>query len=117
MHRYERTERVSELIHREISQIIAREIRDYRVSMVTVTGVKMSKDIKNARIYVSVLGNEKEIKTSIAILNKATHFIRALLGERVVLKYLPTISFYHDSSTINGMNIDKLLEKSKKERE
>jgi len=117
MHRYERTERVSELIHREISQIIDHEIRDERVSMVTVTGVKMSRDIKNARIYVSVLGDEEETKISIAILNKASNFIRALLGERIILKYLPAISFYHDSSTINGMRIDKLLEKIKNNRE
>ena len=115
MNRFNRTKRVSELIHREISIIIDQELRDSRIGMVTVTGVDVSKDLKNARIYVSVLGNEDEVKLSLSILNAASHFIRLRLGERVILKYLPAISFYFDSSTVNGMRIDKLLNKIKNE--
>ena len=113
MHRFNRTKRVSELIHREISTIIDQELRDSRIGMVTVTGVDISRDLKNARIYVSVLGNEDEVKLSLSTLNAASQFIRLRLGERVLLKYLPAISFYFDSSTVNGMRIDKLLNEIK----
>ena len=113
MHKFNRTKRVSELIHREISIIIDQELRDSRIGMVTVTGVDISKDLKNARIYVSVLGDEDEVKLSLSILNAASQFIRLRLGERVILKYLPAISFYFDSSTVTGMHIDKLLNELK----
>ncbi|MBN1292619.1 MAG: 30S ribosome-binding factor RbfA [Candidatus Latescibacteria bacterium] len=115
MKRFNRSDRVSHLIHREVSEIIDHELRDERIGMVTVTGVDVSKDLRNAKIYVSILGTENDIKDSMKALNAATGFIRTTLGSRVILKYLPTISFQHDTSTINGMHIDKLLEKIKKE--
>ena len=113
MHRFNRSKRVSELIHREISVIIDQELRDSRIGMVTVTGVDISKDLKNAKVYVSVLGNEDEARLSLDTLNTASQFIRLRLGERIVLKYLPSITFYFDSSTVDGMRIDKLLNEIK----
>ena len=114
MHRYKRTERVSHLLHREISAIIDQKLRDNRISMVTVTGIDLSNDLKNARVYVSIFGNDTEIKTTISTLNGASNFVRAQLGERVILKYLPKIVFYYDYSTVEGMHIDKLLDELKK---
>lgn len=108
--RFNRSDRVSHLIHREVSSIIDRELRDQRIGMVTVTGVDVSKDLRNARIYVSILGNHEEIKPSLDALNAASAFIRTCLGTRIVLKYLPTLSFHYDSSTVDGMRIDKLID-------
>ncbi|MFC1694329.1 30S ribosome-binding factor RbfA [Candidatus Latescibacterota bacterium] len=113
MNKFARSERVSELIHREISVIIDQELRDSRIGMVTVTSVDMSKDLKNAKVYVSVLGDEDEIKLTVSILNSASNFIRVKVGERAVLKYLPTITFFYDSSTVDGMYMDKLIDEIK----
>ena len=110
MKRFNRSDRVSHLIHREVSSIIDRELRDQRIGMVTVTGVDVSKDLRDARIYVSILGNNEEIESSLNALNAASAFIRTCLGTRVVLKYLPVLSFHYDSSTIDGMRIDKLID-------
>ena len=114
MQRFSRTDRVSELIHRAISSIIDFDLKDSRIGMVTVTGVEMSKDLKNARVYISVLGDDSMIESSLLALNSATHFIRGRLKEKVILKYLPNIVFYYDSSMVTGCRIDKLLDEAKK---
>ena len=84
-----------------------------RIGMVTVTGVEMSKDLKNAKIFVSVLGEKEETDKSISALNSAVHFVRGLLAERVQLKYIPAISFFYDSSTVDGMYMDRLFKEIK----
>jgi ribosome-binding factor A len=113
LHRFKRSDRVSELIRREISIIIDQKLRDSKNSMVTVTGVEMGRDLKNAKVFVSVLGSEHEVESSLAALNSVSHSIREQLKEKVILKYFPRISFFYDSSTINGMHIDKLLDEIK----
>ncbi|MCD6307848.1 MAG: 30S ribosome-binding factor RbfA [Candidatus Latescibacteria bacterium] len=110
MKRFTRSDRVSGLVGRELSVIIDRELRDKRIGMVTVTGVDMSRDLKNARVYVSVLGGEEETNRSIEALNAASAFIRTRLGERVVLRYLPNLLFLFDSSTVDGMRMDRILD-------
>ncbi|MFC1529014.1 30S ribosome-binding factor RbfA [Candidatus Latescibacterota bacterium] len=113
MHRFKRSDRVSALIKREISIIIDQELRDFIKNMVTVTDVEMSRDLKNAKVFVSVLGSEGEIKSSLAALNSVSHSIREQLKVRIILKYFPRISFFYDSSTVYGMHIDKLLDEIK----
>ena len=114
MKRFNRIDRVSELIHREVANIIDLELKDTRVGMVTVTGVEVSKDIRNARIYVSVLGNSEETASSLAALNNAAAFIRSRLKIKVILRYIPELRFYFDSSTVDGMRIDKILDQISK---
>ncbi len=101
---------MAELISREVSMIIDRELRDERIGMVTVTGVDMSRDLKHAHVFVSVLGSEEETEVSIAALNDAASFIRTCLRDRVALRYLPVLRFFHDSSMIDGMRMDRILE-------
>lgn len=109
MNKFKRSDRVSHLIHRVISNIIENDLWDSRIGMATVTGVELGNDLKNARIYVSVLGDDKANELSINTLNNASSFIRARLGERVDLKNIPAIKFYYDSSAVDGIRIDKLL--------
>ncbi len=116
MHGFDRSDRVSNLIHREISEIIEHEMKDTHIGMVTVTGVEMSRDLKNARVFFSVLGDEAVVQSSIDALNNATSFIRARLRERVILKRIPMLSFAYDSSTIHGMYIDKLIDEINKQK-
>ena len=115
MNRFKRSDRVSQLIHRAVSNIIENELRDSRIGMFTVTGVDMGKDLKNARIYVSVLGDENDVESSLTALNNASSYIRVRISERVDLRNIPAIMFYYDSSTIDGMRIDKLLNEINKE--
>ena len=84
MNKFKRSDRVSHTIHRAISNIIESELQDSRIGMVTVTGVDLGKDLKNARIYVSVLGDDKDAELSINVLNKASSYIRARISEKVV---------------------------------
>ncbi len=116
MHRFDRSDRVSNLIHREISEIIEHEMKDTHIGMVTVTGVEMSRDLKNARVFFSVLGDEAAVQSSIDALNNATSFIRARLRERVILKRIPMLSFAYASSTVHGMHIDKLIDEINKQK-
>ena len=115
MNRYKRTDRISNLIHRAVSTIIDNNLRDARIGMVTVTGVEVTRDLKIARVYVSILGSDEEIKNSLIVLNNATNYIRSCLGEKVILKYTPALQFYYDSSTVDGMHMDRLLDEIKKE--
>ena len=114
MKRFDRIDRVSELIHREVAYIIDLELKDTRVGMVTVTGAEVSKDFRIARVYVSVLGNSEETASSLEVLNKATAFIRSRLKTKVILRYIPELRFYFDSSTVDGMRLDKLIDEINK---
>ena len=109
MNGFKRSDRVSNLIHRALADIIENDLWDSRIGMVTVTGVKLKKDLKNARVYISVLGDDKTIELSINTLNNASGFIKARLSKKVDLRNIPAIKFFYDSSMVNGMQIDKLL--------
>lgn len=111
MNEFKRSDRVSNLIHRALSDIIENDLRDSRIGMATVTGVKLEKDLKNARVYISVLGDDNAIELSIDTLNNASGFIKARLSKKVDLKNTPAIKFFYDSSMVDGMQIDKLLNK------
>ncbi len=109
MNEFKRSDRVSNLIHRALSDIIENNLRDSRIGMVTVTGVKLEKDLKNARVYISVFGDDKTIELSIDTLNNASGFIKTRLSKKVYLRNIPAIKFFYDSSMVDGMQIDKLL--------
>lgn len=114
MNRYKRSDRVSQLIHRALSKIIENEFREKPDGMITVTGVELSNDLKYARVYFSYLGNADKIETVIDSLNNSAGYMRMRIGEEVILRNVPMLKFYYDSSTLNGMRIDKLLEEINK---
>ena len=109
MQRFDRIDRVSHLIHRELSDIIDKHVRDPRIGMVTVTGVEVARDLKYAKVFVSVLGDESNIDENIKALTNASSFIRSMLSQRIQLKFIPVLSFHFDDSTVSGMRIDKIL--------
>ncbi|MFA6470952.1 MAG: 30S ribosome-binding factor RbfA [Candidatus Latescibacterota bacterium] len=116
MHRFNRSDRVSNLIHREISNIIEYEMKDTHIGMVTVTGVEMSRDLKNAKVFFSVLGDQSVVESNVEALNNAVNFIRSRLRERVILKRIPNLMFAFDSSTLHGLYIDKLFDEINKQK-
>ncbi len=104
-----RSRRIAGLIKSEISDIIHTRIKDPLIGFVTITDVTLSDDLKIAKIYFSVLGDEDEKKSSLKGLERARTFIQNELGSRVRLRYLPTLRFFFDESWNYGDRIDQII--------
>ena len=104
----QRVQRVREEIKKEVSDII-REMKDPRIGFVSVVDVEVSNDLRHAKIFVSVFGDESEKKQSLAGLEAATGFIRTEIGRRIRLRHTPEILFRLDSSIERGARINQLL--------
>ena len=104
-----RIEKLQELIKQEMSKMLLKELKDPRIGFVTVTDVEMTGDLREAKIYVSVMGGEEQVKSSLEGLNSALGFIRREIGQRVRLRFTPEISFALDTSLDYGEHIQKLL--------
>jgi ribosome-binding factor A len=113
-----RHERVAEEIHHEVVAMLAGELKDPRLSgMVTVTEVRVSPDLKQARIFVSVLGNEAEQALAMKGLEAAAGFIRRELFERLQMRRTPELHFSLDRSDEYREKIERLLKQTKEETE
>lgn len=106
---YKRTDRLGELIKKEMWDLIVREIKDPRIGFISITDVILSKDMRQAKVYVSIYGKEEEKKESFKGLNSASGFIQAELGRRLRLRYAPKLNFFLDSSIEQGSHICNLL--------
>ena len=105
-----RQQRVSELVHRELSQLLVREVRDPRLADVTITEVRITPDLLLARVYFTVLGGVDEEKAARTGLESATGYLRSQLAGRVSLRLVPELTFEVDRSTEYGRRIDQLLD-------
>jgi ribosome-binding factor A len=112
-----RSERVADILREEISQIVGYELEDPRITMVTVTDVRLSENLKAARVYVTVAGNEEEHKSALAALRKAAPYVRKQVGLSLNLPRTPEIHFVRDRVEEEGERVDKLLDKIKRDRE
>jgi ribosome-binding factor A len=104
-----RPERLAEQIREEISLIIAGDLEDPRLLLVTVTEVRLSSDLRNAKVYVSVAGNEDEAKESMRALKHAAGFIRHQLGLVLRMKKIPDLHFVYDQTLETAARIEQLL--------
>jgi len=112
-----RPERVANAFRKEISNIIHEELKDPRVGFTTVTKVEITPDLRNAKVYYSVLGNEKQKKATGIALDRAKGFIKKLVGDRIKLRFMPDLVFKMDKSLEQQDKMDRLFDKIKKERE
>lgn len=111
-----RHERVAEEIHHEMSAMLAGELKDPRLAgMVTVTEVRVSPDLKHARVYVSIDGNEAEQAAAMKGLEAAVGFIRHELAERIQMRRSPELHFILDRSQEIAGRIEQLLKQAKNE--
>lgn len=110
-----RTERVSSLVKELISEIIQQTFPMEEFGLMTVTDVRMSPDLKIARVYISVFGDAEKKKKTLAVLEVEKKAIRSELGHNIRLKFTPTIAFYLDESLDHAMRIEDLLNKIHKE--
>lgn len=104
-----RMRRVDEAVRAVLSEAIAKDLRDPRVGFVTVTGVKTSPDLRHARVYVSVLGDEQARSESLKGLRSAHGFLQGRLAGELPLKHTPMLSFEYDDSIDRGMRISRLI--------
>ncbi|HEX6173429.1 MAG TPA: 30S ribosome-binding factor RbfA [Candidatus Binatia bacterium] len=111
---YQRSERVGELLTEVIADVLRKDIRDPRVTAVTITSAKLTKDLRQARIYFTILGGASENKDSVlAGLKSALGFIRARIGKQLKLRFVPAIEFFYDESVDEAERIEKLLRQVK----
>jgi len=108
---YKRSDRVSDLLHREIADLLLRRVKDPRVVGVTLTGVEVTTDLQHARVFFCVTGSsEKEAgEAAMEGLNNARGFMRQELGKRLHMRHLPQLSFHYDTSFEYGEKIERLL--------
>jgi ribosome-binding factor A len=102
--------RVDEAMRTVLSDAIAKELKDPRVGFVTVTGVKTSPDLRHARVYVSVLGDDPVREASIDGLRSAHGFLQRRVADELALKHTPSLTFEYDGSIDRGMRINHLIE-------
>lgn len=104
-----RTDRMADLIRDEISRMLLRDLRDPRLGFVTLTGASVSPDLRNVRVFVSVLGDAQARDGSLKALRSASGFIRRTLFKNLSLRYAPTLSFTLDESLEKGERIERVL--------
>ena len=105
-----RPERVAEQVRMEIAAILQRDLKDPRVGLATCTRVQITRDLKLARIYVSVLGTPEEQKRAMAALEGASGFVRRLLGQRLTLRASPEVRFLFDPSVEYGIKLERIIQ-------
>ena len=111
-----RMRRVDEAVRAVLSDAIAKDLQDPRVGFVTVTGVKTSPDLRHARVYVSVLGDEHTRLETLAGLRSAHGFLQGRVASELRIKHTPTLTFEYDESVDRGMRISELLDREPGQR-
>jgi ribosome-binding factor A len=112
-----RPERVGEEIREELSTLLVREVHDPGIGFVTLTRVKVSPDLQMARVFYTVLGDEKAQKATAQALLRATPFLRRHIGARIRLRRVPEIRFEFDKGVENQDRIERILMDLKREQE
>ncbi len=104
-----RTERIAEQLREEVSQILATEVADPGVGLVTVTRVKVTPDLSLARIYWTIIGDAAERNRTTKALQRATAFVRHVLATRVTLRRVPEVAFQYDEGLAAHQRVEELL--------
>jgi len=107
--------KVNESLREVVSEAIDREVKDPRLGFVTVTGVETSPDLREARVYVSVLGDQAQRDETLAALQSAHGLLQARVAARIRLKRTPRLTFLYDDTIDRAMHIDDLLRRQAEE--
>jgi ribosome-binding factor A len=104
-----RQERIQEQLVQELSEMIRRDLRDPRIGFVTLTGAEITRDLRHAKVFVSIYGTEEEQKQTLKALNSASGILRGEFARRVHLRLAPDIEFRLDEGIARGQRIFELL--------
>ena len=108
-----RTERINDLLREEIAELIRRDVKDPRMGgLVSILEVQVSPDLRNAKVYVSVLGSDEEKASTLVALAAAAHFIQRQLGKRLTIRRTPELTFVEDQTIQEGSRIGSLLDQA-----
>lgn len=109
-----RAVRVGDQILKEVAILLLERVKDPRVKGVTMTGIHLSNNLKQSRVFYSVVGDKDQIEVAQAGLDSAKDFIRREIGNRMELRYVPEITFVYDPSLEMGNHMDRVFEKIRK---
>ncbi|EOD8471899.1 30S ribosome-binding factor RbfA [Staphylococcus aureus] len=105
-----RAERVGEQMKKELMDIINNKVKDPRVGFITITDVVLTNDLSQAKVFLTVLGNDKEVENTFKALDKAKGFIKSELGSRMRLRIMPELMYEYDQSTEYGNKIERMIQ-------
>ena len=108
-------EKINELVHRYVSEIVQFELKDPKVGFVTITDAEVTSDLSYAKIYVSFLGKQERAQAGLRALERSKGYIRSLLGKKLSTRKVPELIFVLDDSLERGNRIDRILEELNKE--
>ncbi len=111
-----RVNRVAEEIKKELSYMLQSGLKDPRIGFVTVTGVEVTNDFSQAKVYVSVFGDEEKRGDSLKALTSAAGFLRSELGKKIRIRQIPELLFKIDSSIDYGQKIEQILNRINEEK-
>ncbi|HCY6716157.1 TPA: 30S ribosome-binding factor RbfA [Staphylococcus aureus] len=105
-----RAERVGEQMKKELMDIINNKVKDPRVGFITITYVVLTNDLSQAKVFLTVLGNDKEVENTFKALDKAKGFIKSELGSRMRLRIMPELMYEYDQSIEYGNKIERMIQ-------
>jgi ribosome-binding factor A len=110
-----RPDRVGEAIRDELSQLIAREVHDPGIGFITLTRVAVTEDLQLARVYYTILGDDKAKRDTEKALKRAAPFLRRQIGSRIRLRRVPELTFFYDESIGHADRIEQILQELKRD--
>jgi ribosome-binding factor A len=116
MHPFKRSARVGDLIRKEAADIIMHKLRDPRLGFVTVTGARVSDDLRHATVFISVF-EDKKIDLTMKVLKSSVSFVRTELSRTLKMRFIPEIHFEIDEAVMYGRKIDSILDDVKDDLE
>ena len=111
-----RASRVGDQIQAELASLLTRDVHDPGIGFLTITQVKLSPDLQQARVYYTSIGDDKAKRESARALERATPFLRRQVGQRLRLKRVPELTFFYDQSIEQGDRVERILQELKTER-
>ncbi|MFP3870974.1 MAG: 30S ribosome-binding factor RbfA [Syntrophobacteria bacterium] len=111
---HRRADRVGDLVLRELAEVLLRKVKDPRLAGVTLTEVEVSTDLRQARVFYSVLGGDEARAAAASGLDSARGFLKRQLGRTLELKHMPELVFFFDASLEHGSRMERLLDELKK---
>ncbi len=112
---YSRSDRVSGLIQQEMAALLRKDISDPCIAGATITAVKVSADLRNAKVYFTVTGTAEAVQAALRGFERAHGFIKRELAQRLGLRFMPELRFFYDDSIDRGVRIDQLLKMVKED--
>ena len=113
---YKRTDRIADQMQRDLAALVQRELKDPRLGMVTISGVKVSRDLAFADIYVTFMGvddGEENIAQGLKVLTGASGFLRSSLAKGLKLRVIPNLRFHYDQTVVEGPRMSALINKAR----